>query len=521
VTSFSPVTWAALGFGVLAVVINGMTSGNGFLAVLPACAAAGIWVMWRAPLRSSLTAVILTALVLDNPQDRPQQYLWRSWSYAPGEVFHLNLHNVTGISLLRFSLLELLIAFLAMVALARTVRGTTEDGDPTQAAAFPIRRSLLAYSAALVVFSAWGMFRGGDGQQLLWQVRQMAWMPVLAFLAMRAYRTRADQWRLSAMIVFASLCRAAEGIYYYQFICRPLNVKPEYVTTHSDSVLFVTALMIVGLCVLERPGVFSFLLALFVAPPVGFALIINNRRLAFVSLLVSALTVALSLRRAVRLWLARMALASIPLFAVYVVVGWNSTSKVFAPLASLRSAADSSDTSNQTRDIENGNLIGTFNLRPLMGSGFGHEYVERVHAYDIQELFPQYRYIAHNSVLWLWSQAGLVGFTLLWMPLVVGIFLALRTYQRSRSTTSRVVSMTSATVLICYAGQAYGDMGLQSWTATLILSSWLGALARLAVTTGAWSNASRASTFLAWPVAGMGRRAPLLEAAGAKERVPT
>ncbi len=513
-------TWLIPALAVVGVAINVMSSGNAAFAVLPAVALVGAWALWRLPLRTTLPVVVLLALVLDNPQDRPQQFLWKSMFYAPGEIFHLNLHNVTGISALRFSLLELLLAALAVVALARTVRGSTTDGDPTVHAAFPLRRALIVYMAALVGFSLWGMARGGNGQQLLWQIRQMAWMPVVTMLAMRAFRTRQDQWRLAALMVVAALTRAAEGIYFYQVICRPMNVKPDYVTTHSDSLLFVTALMILVVCFMERPGIFTGLLAVCVAPPVGFALIINNRRLAFVSLAVSLVTVAFGSRRVVRLWLARMIIASLPLAAVYVAVGWNSKSKVFAPVTSLRSAMDSKDTSNQTRDIENGNLILTLNQSPLVGSGFGHEYLERVHAYDIQKIFPQYRYIAHNSVLWLWSQTGLVGFTLLWMPLVLGIFLALRSYRKARTATSRVVAMTAAAVLVCYAGQAYGDMGLQSWTATLIVSVWLGTLGRLAVATGAWTNAQPTSTLMGWPGARIGTRAAPPDLGATKDPVP-
>ena len=42
----------------------------------------------------------------------------------------------------------------------------------------------------------------------------------------------------------SALIRAAEGAYYYFVICRPLNFKPEFVTTHGDSVLFVVAFMV-------------------------------------------------------------------------------------------------------------------------------------------------------------------------------------------------------------------------------------------------------------------------------------
>lgn len=520
-TPRDPLSQVMLALAVLGVAINAMSGGNVALAVAPAAALVGLWALCRVPLRYPLLAVIFVALVLDNPQDRPQQYLWKSLFYAPGEVFHLNLHNVTGISFLRFSLLELCLALLACIAAVRVFRRSKEEGPRLPLAAFPLRRVLLVYGMALLVWCTFGLIRGGNLQQMLWQVRQMAWMPVVVALGIHAFRGRADLWRGAIMMVTAALVRAAEGIYYHQFICRPMNFKPDYVTTHSDSVLFVAALMVLMVAWMERPGVATTLALGLAGPVLAYVLVINNRRLAFVSLLVSFVVVAVTSRRGVRLRLARFALAGAPLLAAYVVIGWGSTAKVFAPIAALRSATDSQDTSNQTRDIENGNLIGTLDTQVLMGSGFGHEYVERVHAYDIQKMFPQYRYIAHNSVLWLWSQAGLLGFSLLWMPMVVAAFLAARSYRGARTSTSRVAAMTCLTVLVCFAGQAYGDMGLQSWTATLILSLWLGLLGRLAVVTGGWPAHARGVTLVSWP---SNRIRPLQqrpEAVAVRERMPT
>src|SRR5205085_1074018 len=112
-----------------------------------------------------------------------------------------------------------------------------------------------------------GLVRGGDGQQLLWQVRQLVWLPWLVLLASHAFTTTKYQWHLAVVVMLAALCRAAVGIYYYYAICQPLAYQPAYVTTHGDSVLFVVALVIPLLLLMERPGVFSALLCLLVGPP--------------------------------------------------------------------------------------------------------------------------------------------------------------------------------------------------------------------------------------------------------------
>src|SRR5205823_14279352 len=109
--------------------------------------------------------------------------------------------------------------------------------------------------------------------------------------------------------------------------------------------------------------------------------------------------------------LARLGLLAAPLFAAYVVAGWGSPASVFRPVAAIRSmvAADKSahgaDESTESREIENYNLSQTLRRHPL-GTGLGHEYEEVVRGPDISSSFALYRYIPHNSVLWLMSAAG-------------------------------------------------------------------------------------------------------------------
>src|SRR5690606_31658915 len=102
------------------------------------------------------------------------------------------------------------------------------------------------------------------------------------------------------------------------------------------------------------------------------------------------------------------------------------------PVQVLKSVTDSSDSSSETRDIENYNLIVTARQKPILGSGLGHEYIEQVVAYDISAAFEAYRYVPHNSVLWLLGAGGLVGFSAIWALLLTGAFLAVRTYRHAR-----------------------------------------------------------------------------------------
>src|SRR5206468_8264485 len=95
-------------------------------------------------------------------------------------------------------------------------------------------------------------------------------------------------------------------------------------------------------------------------------------------------------------------LAALPLIVGYVGAGWNSQSKVFAPVKVFRSVSDSDvDASTLYRDLENYNLLATMRANPFVGTGFGHPFAEIVTLPDIS-FFKEYRYMPHNSVIGLW-----------------------------------------------------------------------------------------------------------------------
>ena len=149
---------------------------------------------------------------------------------------------------------------------------------------------------------------------------------------------------------------------------------------------------------------------------------------------------------------------------------------------------DSGNSSTLSRDIENLNLVFTFQAHPIVGSGFGHEYLEVIPAVDLGHIFTVFRYMPHNSVLWLLGAAGLIGFTVYWLFMVVGMYLSVRTYRHATGSLERVTALTAATVIISHGLQAYGDMALQSWMASILLAVFLGMVAVLAVKTGAWRS---------------------------------
>jgi hypothetical protein len=87
---------------------------------------------------------------------------------------------------------------------------------------------------------------------------------------------------------------------------------------------------------------------------------------------------------------------------------------------------------------------------------------------------------------------GVVGFTMLWLTLVVGIYLAGRSNRFATTRLEEAASQVVVAMIITYEVQAYGDMGMQAWSGVFLLGLALAAAGRLALATGAWPAPGRA-----------------------------
>jgi len=183
----------------------------------------------------------------------------------------------------------------------------------------------------------------------------------------------------------------------------------------------------------------------------------------------------------------RAAAHALPLLVLYGAVGWRSSNPIFAPIQALQSVSDpESDASAEWREHENFNLIYTLTYHPFLGSGFGHEYIEAWYLPDISSTYPQYKYNPHNTILSLLNSAGLLGFAGFFTLLVSGVFLAARSYHRAGRPEDRTAALSAIGIVLVYLIQAYGDVGLASWSGVFILGPVLAIVGKVAVLTGAW-----------------------------------
>ena len=448
------------------------------------------WAMARQKLWKSLRTYLVLALFIEAFSEvmfraKGEGGYWDSVMWPAAVAFYGTIKELSGLPGASLPVFF----FVTVGLLGRAVWGR-KSADWVAPPRFA-RNALLLFLGTVVALSVIGIARGG---QIEWTFRQtihMLQLPIVGLLFLYALRVPHDLAAVGTAFVLTAVVRSLLVVYVYVGVCVPQGItqlpgKPEWCTTHSDTVLFVTALVILFAHALEQRSKKVILRGLGLGAIIFLGIVLNNRRLAFVSLGIAPLVIYLALDPSKRKRRVTMALAVVvPLLVGYVLVGSESTSDsaLLKPAKSIVSVLDQKDTSSLSRDIENENLIYTLSQSPIIVRGFGHEYLASPNnpPVDLSEVFQNYRLIAHNGVLWLWSLAGVVGFALLWLVYPLAGTLALRGYRAADTSLERSAALASLGGIAVCVVQIWGDQGLSSYMTLVTFGVCFAVASRLAV----------------------------------------
>lgn len=469
---------------------------NPALAIGPAVVVAVLYGVWTRPLRYSVYPLVFAQCFFFEP------LIWESWQQggpdllskllmAPGNAsMNILLNKVTGISALSLMGQELGYALLLGLIAIRVARGVRIDNVGWQPQANVLFAFLLIQIAAVAALEVWGAANGGNMRSTVFQIRQLVWLPFETFVLSYAMRDLRDFRNLGITIISAALLKIAIGLYFMARYVWSRNIEVPYMTGHSDSVLFVAVIFVFAASWIHTRSWRSFLAAILVGGFVLFGVYVNNRRLAYVNLVGVFAAFYPLIGGPTKRRIKQSLFVAIPAAIVYLALSRTHSTGIFAPGAELMGIAKVADGSTLWRELENLNLIYTLQQQRIFGSGWGHEFVEFIRLPTVADVYKEYRLVAHNSVLWLLGISGIVGFTLIWMPIVVGVYLAARSYRFAETPFERTASATVIAVMVCYVSQSWGDIGIGAPNPTLLLACALALSARLAHATGAWpSNA--------------------------------
>ena len=485
---------AVFGFGtalaaVLSNDLGGAVANLWFGGVLMAA-----WVM---PLRAPLLLVMFVGLSVDRPGDADDH--WASPLITVGGLLFQNLNKTIGVEALKFSGVSLLLGCLLMVRVHRLLSGRVRDTSGSIQAAPPVFWGIVigGFAMAFSILSGW--LRGGDIQMAKIQVQGFLQLMAAAYLFGVSLRGPRD-YRTAGKLIVAAACLKAIMAVWVRFSF-PLGfpnqwgvmTELEYATNHGDSLVFACAIAVLIGPLVYRPRARQLGWTLITLPILIAGLVANDRRLAWVQVaLVLIVIVGMNLQRILTRRVMRVGVWLSPVLAVYVVAGWMLPSRVFAPVNFVRGLVvetrtdGSLDRSTLYRDAENYNLVNTFRSNPLFGTGFGHPFTRVAYLDDISVGFREFAYLPHNSLLGLWAFTGVVGFTGIFAPLIIALFLAARAHAVATEPAHAVAATAAIGGIGAYVLHAWGDIGFTEPSAIFLVGLAVGVAGQVAADTGAW-----------------------------------
>ncbi|HTP24807.1 MAG TPA: O-antigen ligase family protein [Anaeromyxobacteraceae bacterium] len=352
--------------------------------------------------------------------------------------------------------------------------------------------AILASLGSVAVTFIWGWLCGGAAYSAYFQLWRFLSSLLVGVLLLSAIRTPRDLKALGLTVLVAALIRGTLVIYFYWAHVRGrIEPPPAYMTTHDDSLLFVAGLLVSLSWAMMQGTLKKWFVVILVWSHLLYAVTLNNRRLAWIELLLALVVMyALLPSSPLRRRATRAVLVAAPVLVTYVALGGSRTEPIFAPARALSTSGSDEDASSLARLEEMKNLLYTLSAagNPILGTGWGRPYLKVTSVYaNFGPEWWLYLYTPHNSLLGVAVFGGLVGVCGIWLVVPVAAFLAARGYRGGVGAIHRAAALAALGVLPAYGVQCYGDIGFQSLTCNLILGVAVATAGRAA----AWVPARR------------------------------
>ncbi len=450
----------------------------------------------RARLADTMLVLMFLALVLENPAERPAAGFWETPFYLFGALILIHIKNVVDLPI-PIGGMDIMLLLAIGVAVMQRRRRALSGVPPIPS--IMVKLAYLSLAATLLAYLI-GKIRGGaDNSMAIWQADRVTYLPIVFLLFGAAFEGPHDYLRAGKVLLLSGVIRACQAMYVRAVVDvppDPITGEPgmPYSTTHNDSITFAMTVVLAAAVLIERTSSKHKRYALMAIPILVGGMLANHRRMVWLQIILVLATIYLvTERNKIKKKLERYLLLASPLALVYVAVGWGSKAKIFKPVQVIRSAVDTGeqaqDASTLWREIENYNLIYTFKQFPVFGSGLGHPFWEIIPLPAVD--YPMEPFIPHNSVLGVFAFYGVVGFIGLTSLWVAGVYLAIRAYYFGKGPYDKAAALVCFASVLVYLVQCFGDIGLGCWAGVFTVAASLATACRLAVASGAFTEAPR------------------------------
>ncbi len=464
-----------------------------FLGILGFTGILGLWMIKKDPSPAYVFWIIYfigAAAILYQP--RYGLYLILGFSLAgdavmmPWYPFNKGFSSYESIFFLSRSLIfSPLEVYIVLTLLSWLVRDTMQRR-------LKVYKGVLFWPAIIflgfVIFGlVYGMLRGGNLNIALWEVRPLFYVVVMLILTGNLVEKRQHVSNLIWAAMLGLFIKAAVGNIDYFILLKGNLSGIESITEHAAPVQLNTVIVFTLSVWLYRSSWPKRLFLPLMLPVVLVTYLAAQRRAAMVSLIVALLLFAIILYKENRKAFWFIVPPAVCLFGVYVLAFWNSSSSLGLPAQAVKSviAPGKLSARDQSSDIyrfvENFDLRFTMHQRPVTGIGFGQPFTVVIPLPDIS-WFVWWQYYPHNSIIWIWLNAGLGGFLAMLFLVGLAISEGVRLVWRLPRGELRAIALVATLYIVMQFLYAYVDISwdIESMLYIGVMLGLIGCLERVA-----------------------------------------
>lgn len=449
------------------VLVSGVLMGGStaFIGILGAAIAIGAIIQPRIGLYAATIIVLCIVPVLGSPAF--------NMDFRPGN------EPIAGTSLMAHEIM-ILAATIGVIRIQVFERDATlRTGDML----WPILALALVTTGAF----GYGIARGGDFRIAVWETRGIYLLIPVYLIMTNTVRTRADLEAFARVAATAAFVMSAEALHRHFVYIRgdyELSVSSDFAFGHESSIIAgLLAMYLIARTLWSTSPAGSAGYALLALVPLT-ALMVMKRRAGIVALDVALVMFAIALLRHNAFRFVLIVPVAAVCFAALLMATWNNPGGSGQFSRSFQSITQSSPTQGQTedessddyRERETANIRANIQARPIQGLGFGQRYDMPMALPDLSSFWPFFYYIPHNSVMWIWMKAGILGFVATLALFGAAVLRAAQHFRRFNDDPLQPAAIVGGAGIVMFAVFAYVDLGLASQTAMVFFGLCLGVI---------------------------------------------
>lgn len=336
----------------------------------------------------------------------------------------------------------------------------------------------LMFTSALVAVLL-GTLSGGVMETALIQIRFLYLLPIWCFIGFVVMRDEAFFRRIFFWLTILMIFKSLQTIFIW-FTNRAALAEAEYIYEHYFSAYLVVSMLHLIYWAYQKPQTVVRAACIAGLGITFIAYALNDRRTSYVGIPFAILMMMCFLPRSFMRRYGRILVASSVIGGSLTVLSWNLPGPLGFVGSLYRSFGQEAGTDGPSyRDLENANLLREVSRAPLMGLGFGKEFDEFYPMPSVASVYPRYKMIPHNNLLYAWCYGGpltIAGLSLLFLFMFA---VAGRLIYDEDMKGLRYIGIFCLFYFAQFFSYVFGDLGLQVSRNQLLAGILLGGSYRL------------------------------------------